>query len=62
MESKKSIWKAKIVVAYDGPFGKQGEVLSRHKSYNAAEKFAKRAYPGDTRNWVNLRLIDEMWG
>ena len=51
------VWTAQVKVAYNGPFGDQGEVISRHKSYNAAEKHAKRIAPGESRNWLTVELI-----
>ena len=31
-----------VVVAYNGPYGDKGRVISRHQTYAAAEKVAKK--------------------
>ena len=38
---KPLVWAAYVVVAYDGPYGKAGEIISKHKTYAAAERAAK---------------------
>lgn len=44
-----------VVAAYDGPYGQKGDMLSKHRTYEAAEKAAKRRARGEARNWIALR-------
>lgn len=44
-----------VVAAYDGPYGEQGDLISKHKSYEAAEKAASRKAPGEMRHWLAIR-------
>lgn len=43
-----------IVVFYDGPYGEKGDLISKHISYEAAEK-ASRKYG----NWCGIRCISD---
>jgi hypothetical protein len=44
-----------VVAAYDGPYGPKGALISRHRTYEAAERSARRRAPGEARNWLALR-------
>ncbi len=46
-----------VIAAYDGPYGMKGRLLSKHKSYAAAEKAAHRKAPGESRNWLQIEEI-----
>lgn len=44
-----------VVAAHDGPYGEQGTLISKHKSYDAAQKAAAIKAPGEYRNWLAIR-------
>jgi hypothetical protein len=43
-----------VIAAYDGPFGDQGDLISKHRTYKAAEKAANRRAPSESRNWIKI--------
>lgn len=43
-----------VVVSYDGPHGERGHLLSKHKTYAAAER-AARKYGA----WCEIRAISD---
>ena len=51
-----------VISAYDSPYGEQGTVLSRHNTYDLAEKAAKRLAPGEARNWLKIKHVDDVTG
>lgn len=44
-----------VIAAYDGPFGEKGDLISKHRTYENAEKAANRKAPGGSRIWVAIR-------
>ncbi len=54
-ETKTRRFEVEIYVAYDGPYGNKGKVLSRHRSLEAAEKAAKK-YKG---GFIGMRCIED---
>ena len=50
-----------VLVAYDGPFGDKGTIISRHETYKSAQNAMKK-FPDESGNWLKIKHIDDVTG
>lgn len=61
MSARVRAYRWALVVAYDGPFGARGAVVSRHTTYAMAGR-AESKIPDGCHNWIRIKELDPITG